>query len=98
MRFEDDRIVARTEGPLSATVDGEAALLEPEEGVYYGLNAVGTRLWERLDSPSRVGELRRWLVETFEVDESTADADLRAFLGALDDAGLIEVRSAGDAA
>lgn len=92
-----DRIV-RTEGPLSATLDGEAVLLEPDGGVYYGMNDVGTLVWEELDveEPTRLADLRAALLEAFDVDEATADSDLREFLSELREAGLIEVRDPDD--
>lgn len=92
--FDDDTVVVRTDEPLSATLDDEAVLLEPEEGVYYGMNEVGTALWDRIDEaePERVADLREWMLETFDVEASVADRDLKGFLAELQAANLIETR------
>lgn len=88
-----DRIV-RTDGPLSATLDSEAVLLEPDGGVYYGMNDVGTLVWEELDveEPTSVADLRTSMLEAFDVEPSVVNRDLQEFLSELREAGLIEVR------
>ena len=96
--FHDDAVVARTDGSLSTTLDGEAVLLQPEAGIYYGMNEVATLLWERLDDPATVGALRDALLSEFDVDAAVAHRDLQAFLADVKAAGLVEIRDPDDAA
>ena len=87
-----ETIVIRTESHLSTTLDDEAVLLEPEEGVYYGMNEIGTKLWEQLKTPIRVGELESVLLSEYNVDEEVVKKDIREFISNLNDAGLIEIQ------
>ena len=96
--FGDDHLVARTDESLSATLDGEAVLLQPEAGMYYGMNEVATLLWERLKEPASVADLRAELLSEFDVEAADADRDLRAFLADLEAAGLAEISDPDDAA
>ena len=96
--FHDDAVVARTDESLSTTLDGEAVLLQPEGGMYYGMNEVGTLLWERLEEPATVRDLRDALLSEFDVDRAVADRDLQDFLADVEAAGLVEIRDQSDAA
>jgi PqqD family protein of HPr-rel-A system len=96
--FGDEQVVARTDESLSATLDGEAVLLQPEAGMYYGMNDVATVLWERLEEPATVADLRAELRSEFDVEAAVADRDLRAFLADLEAADLVEIRDPSDAA
>ena len=96
--FRDEQVVVRTDESLSATLDGEAVLLQPEAGMYYGMNEVATMLWERLEEPATVASLRAELRSEFDVEAAVADRDLRAFLADLEAADLVEIREPSDAA
>jgi hypothetical protein len=68
-----------------------------KNSVYYGLNAVGTRVWTLLGEPRSVGQLRDTLVEEYSVEEDLCEKDLFVLLEQLRNEGLIDVRSsAGD--
>ena len=96
--FGDEQVVTRTDESLSATLDGEAVLLQPEAGMYYGMNEVATLLWERLEEPATVADLRAELRSEFDVEAAVADRDLRAFLADLEAADLVEIREPSDVA
>jgi len=53
---------------LSTEVDGEAVLIGIETGRYYGLDAVGTAIWNRIEQPCRFDALCAGLSEEFEGD------------------------------
>ena len=96
--FGDEQVVTRTDESLSATLDGEAVLLQPEAGMYYGMNDAATVLWERLEEPATVADLRAELRSEFDVEAAVADRDLRAFLSDLEAADLVEIHDPSDAA
>ena len=96
--FGDEQVVARADESLSATLDGEAVLLQPEAGMYYGMNDVATVLWERLEEPATVADLRAELRSEFDIEAAVADRDLRAFLSDLEAADLVEISERDDAA
>lgn len=87
------RVVAARD-QVSVEVDGEAVILNLADGVYYGLDPVGAWIWERMEQPRSVAELRDAVVAEWEVDAPTAEADLLALLAELAARGLVDVRPA----
>jgi hypothetical protein len=73
--------------------DGEAVILDLGAGEYFGLNQVGSRIWELLARGQTVPELCSTISVEFEVSEEVAQADIEAFLETLLSANLIEVNT-----
>ncbi len=71
------------------TGPGDAVMMSIAADRYYGLNAVGSRIWELLDEPKTVAELSRRIVEEFEVDLPTCEAAVMSFVGDLIDSGIV---------
>jgi hypothetical protein len=85
-----DSVVRAVDSQVSSRLGDEVAILELDQGVYFGLNNTGAFLWNLMQQPVRVNEMHAALVEEFEVDLDTAEKDLLRVLGELRDAGLIE--------
>ena len=85
-------IVVATKDQASADLAGEAVILNLESGVYYGLDAVGARIWNLIQEPRTVNEIRDALLEEYEVEPDRCERDIVALLEQLADAGLIEIR------
>ena len=84
--------VVAVKDQVSADLAGEAAILNLKSGVYYGLNAVGARIWQLIQEPMTVTTIRDTLLEEYEVESDSCERDLLALLQDLAIAGLIEVR------
>jgi len=67
----------------------ESVMLSPETGRYYGLNSVGSRIWELLETPKTVAQLCGELCEEFEVDSQTCEGEVLKFVQDLMDNGII---------
>jgi coenzyme PQQ synthesis protein D (PqqD) len=87
-----ESVVARRAEPLTAPVDGELVMLDPRRSRYFGLDAVGHRIWELLESPRSVGALCTELQREFDVDAESCQGDVLAFLEQLEKAELVELR------
>lgn len=74
---------------LSREVDGEAVLLDLGSGTYFGLNAVGVRVWQLLEKGSSVGAMTETLLAEFDVAETELAKDLEDLLGELLAKGLV---------
>ena len=72
---------------------GEAAILNLQNGVYYGLDPVGARIWNLIQTPRTVSELRDTLLQEYDVDPALCERDLLALLQSLAAEGLIEVKN-----
>jgi hypothetical protein len=78
---------------VSSDLAGEAVILDFKSGVYYGLNEVGASIWNLIQEPKTVNEIRDAILEEYEVEPEQCDRDLKAILQQLADEGLIEVRN-----
>ena len=75
----------------SSDLGGEVAILDLKAGVYYGLDAVGARIWSLIQEPRTVNEIRDILLEEYEVEPEHCERDLLVLLRRLADEGLVEV-------
>ncbi len=76
---------------ISRVLEGEAVILGLATGTYFGLDAVGTRIWQLIEERGRVTEILAGLVEEYEVKPEECERDLLRLLGELKDRGLITV-------
>ena len=88
-----DSTVVTSKEQVSCDLAGETAILNVKSGVYYGLDEVGARVWELIQSPRRVSEVRDALLEEYDVDPSRCEADLVTLLEQLAETELIETRA-----
>lgn len=72
-------------------LDGEVAILNLTDGVYYGLNGVGGRIWSLIQQPKTVRELVDTLVQEYDVDPDMCSRELQDLLEQLENRGLITV-------
>lgn len=86
-----DSIISAGPDQLSCDLQGEIAILQLREGVYYGLDGVGTRVWELIQQPIRVRDLCDRLVAEFEVEREQCEVDVLKLLDDLNAAGLIRI-------
>ena len=78
---------------VSSDLGGEVAILDLKAGVYYGLDAVGARIWSLIQEPRTVNEIRDILLEEYEVEPERCERDLLVLLQRLADEGIIEVEA-----
>lgn len=76
---------------LTTELEDELVILDGETDTYYGLNEVGRRIWERLEEPRSVVELRDAIVEEYDVGPQQCERDLLAVLEDLRETGLVSV-------
>ena len=75
---------------ISCELSDETVILNLEDGVYYGLNSIASRVWELVQQPRTVREIRDSLLAEYEIEESTCTQDLLDLLGQLQRWKLIE--------
>lgn len=75
-----DTVVRHRPGVLSRDLAGEAVLLDPDAGIYFGLNEVGTRAWILFGQGAGAGaplaDVRAALVAEFDATPETVWDDL----------------------
>jgi hypothetical protein len=92
--ISDTSIIRAASQQISCDLNGEAAILNLESGIYYGLNEVGARVWALIRDPKPVGEIRNVLLKEFDVQPDRCEHDLLEILASLAEAGLIKIENA----
>jgi hypothetical protein len=76
---------------LFSELNNEAVVLSLKNGKYYGLNNVGVSIFQALQSPKSLGELKTEIMAEYSVDETVCETELKSFLQTMEKEGLIEV-------
>ena len=76
---------------LMQELEDEIVLLDLKGARYFGLDAVGADIWQRLSSGETRDEIVAGMLTTYTVDEATLAQDVDELLQALADADLIAV-------
>lgn len=79
------------EDVVSREIEGETVILDLKHGTYFGLDAVGTRIWQLLVEHGRVLPAFEALLTEYDVDEGTLRADLTELLSQLRDKDLLRL-------
>jgi hypothetical protein len=72
-------------------LNGETVLLKLDSGVYFGLDPVGTRIWQLFSEHQVLSEIRQIIVQEYEVSMDRATADLLDLVTRLEMHGLVSV-------
>lgn len=73
-------------------VDGEMVLLDMESENYFGLDEVGTAIWQAMQEKETLQEVFDTLLEQYEVEAEVLERDLSDFVNKLLESGLVEVK------
>ncbi len=84
-------IIVRSPDQVSGDLDGKVVLLSIENGEYYNMNEVGSRIWALLEKPMTVNALIERLLEEFEVERATCEKEAMGFLTQLQKDKLLKV-------
>lgn len=94
-RLTGAAVLVRNDAELLTTVvDGELIGMSVEQGACYGLNAVGTRIWELLAEPRSIDSLCDQLTSEYDVEAGDCLSDVLDLAENLRAEGLVTV-SAG---
>jgi len=86
-------VVSAVTHQVSCDLAGEVVILNLQDGVYYGLNAVGARIWSLLEEPRSVEQINAALLSEYAIDRATCEQQVRAVLNDLAAHGLVEIEA-----
>ena len=89
--IDESSVVVAADHQTSAEVDGESVILDLEEGVYYGLNPVGARIWSEIQEPTAVEEITAAITAEYDVDREQCRRDVISLLQDLEENDLIKI-------
>ena len=96
LKMESRTLTAETtavaaENALSTTIDGETVILHRDIGKYYGLNEVGTFIWELLQEPQSVDEICQEVIAEYGVERQRCRSDIEDLLVELAETDLVRL-------
>lgn len=91
MKITLDSTLSQIEDIVSSDIDNEKVMMSIEKGEYFGLEPIGSRIWELLAEPIKVSAIIEALLPHFDVDRQTCEQDVLAFLEELHAAGILQV-------
>jgi len=75
-----DTVLQRKPGLLFNEIDGEVVMLSIENGEYYGMDKVGSRIWNLLEEPMSFSALVEKLMEEYEVEKEQCKEEALIYL------------------
>jgi hypothetical protein len=78
---------------LVAPVSSDLVLLDTRNGIYFGLNESGARVWELLQQPSTVAAVYGTLLQDFDVAPDNLWSDLSSLLREMIANQLVDCRA-----
>jgi hypothetical protein len=85
--------VAQAEQSISTVVEGEVVMMNLETNSYYGLDAIGSRIWDLIEEPKTIAEVCAQLMLEYEVDADTCVQEVSALIASLIEEQLARVVS-----
>lgn len=80
MDIEPETVLQRKPDLLYNEIDGEVVMLSIENSEYYGMDKVGSRIWDLIEKPITLKQLIDKLMEEYEVSEQQCAEDTLIFL------------------
>lgn len=82
----------RNPNSLSSTIDDDLVIFSAKNGMYYGTQIVGSRIWSLIENEMTVARICEQLMQEFEVDRDICEHEVLAFLQQLHSDGLVNTR------
>jgi hypothetical protein len=84
--------VTFAETVFAQEVDGEMVLLDMNSENYFGLDAVGTSIWQAIEAnDGLLQKVLEALLMQYDVEEAVLQKDLLDFVAKLEESGLVKV-------
>ncbi|MBU1171142.1 MAG: PqqD family peptide modification chaperone [Proteobacteria bacterium] len=87
-------ILSKNPDHISTGLDGETVLMSIQNSKYYGMDAIGSRIWDLLENGVSFHDLQTTLQQEFAGDPNRIKEDMMRFLGQLSQENLIVLNHA----
>ena len=86
-----DSTVVVVDEIVSCDLDGEAAILNIKDGVYYGLDPIGAKIWNLIQNPRTLNEVVEKIWEGYDVEKDQCKDDIFELIEELLNNGLVKI-------
>jgi hypothetical protein len=76
---------------LFQELQGEAVLLNLKSGIYFGLDGIGTRIWQLFSNHQALSAIVQVITDEYEVTPDRCEADLLTLVSELERQGLVKL-------
>lgn len=84
-------ILVASKEQVSCDLNGESVILSFKSGSYYGLNSVGSFIWNLIQEPRTLDQVKDAIMAHYEVEPDECERDLSELLHELSDNELVEI-------
>jgi hypothetical protein len=91
VEIKTENFIERRDGVVFNKLDDELVMMCIENGEYYGLDSVGTRIWELIEKKSTVENIVEILCNEYHVDPKQCNVETISFLHTLLEKKLINI-------
>jgi hypothetical protein len=88
-KFSRETALCASDDVVFREVDGEAVILNLATGIYFGLDPVGTRIWQLIEQHQRLSMVLTQLGLEYEAPEEELERDLLQLVTELKEKGLV---------
>ena len=86
-----DSYIKRNKEVFASEIDEEVVMMNVDTGRYYGMDTVGSRIWELIAEEIQVKDVIEKLMEEYDVSEEQCKSDVIEFLSELYENKLVQV-------
>lgn len=91
MKLALEAQVVVSKDQVACDLGGDATVVTWKNDIYYGLDPVGKRVWQLIQEPVTVAQIRDVMKAEYDVEASQLEADIRDLLEQLVEQGLVEI-------
>ncbi len=84
-------LVTQGDEQIATELDSTVVMMSVKQGKYYGLDSVGSRIWNLLEQPRRIMEVCAIIQDEFAVERETCERDVLEFIDRLVAVNLLRV-------
>lgn len=88
-----NQTIAPSPDVISQEVSGETVLLDLESENYYGLDEVGTRIWQLIKETDQLQSIFDTLLKEYDVSEERLQLDMTTLLTEIEGMGLVKLEA-----
>ena len=89
--IKTESYIKRNKEIFASEIDDEVVMMNVDTGKYYGMDTVGSRIWELIAEEIQVKEVINKLMEEYDVGEEQCEKDVLEFLNELYENKLVQV-------
>ena len=89
-----NQVITLSPDVISQEVSGETVLLDLNSENYFGLDEIGTRIWQLIESSGNLQEIYDTMLSEYEVEADQLLEDMEQLVVDIEKAGLVSLQAA----